>query len=108
MRAGELRHRITIRKPILGEPDEQGTRSRRFVDVCTVWAAIEPLTGREAQNARTFSATATHTVTIRHRDGILPTYQIRFGTRTFSIDAPPINPGERNESLIFTCSELVQ
>ncbi|MBO8183770.1 MAG: phage head closure protein, partial [Archaeoglobus sp.] len=46
MRAGELRHRITIQQ-MQDTQNEYGEPTKEWVDAATVWASIEGLRGRE-------------------------------------------------------------
>jgi SPP1 family predicted phage head-tail adaptor len=69
MRSGKLRHRVVIKKPVetqntFGEPEV------RWQDFATVWAAIEPLRGREYFAAKQINAEVEANVTIRYLEGM--------------------------------------
>lgn len=76
--AGRLRHRIRIERyeylrdshgevvqnPITGEV------SQAWVEVATVWAAIEPLSAREFIQSQATQSQITARIVIRYRDGL--------------------------------------
>ena len=55
--AGTLARRIKIQRPSTVK-DSLGAPSRTWIDVATVWADIQPLSGREAVIASRISAEA--------------------------------------------------
>jgi transposase len=64
--AGTLARRIKIQRPSTVK-DSLGAPSRTWIDVATVWADIQPLSGREAVIASRISAELTHQITVRYR-----------------------------------------
>lgn len=106
MNAGSLRHLITIQNAVPGSPDAFGQRVISWSTFATLYAAIEPQTGRQLEYARSFAATVTHKITTRYVPGILPTMRVQFGTRIFTINAA-INPEERCRELNLYCTETV-
>lgn len=76
--AGRLRHSIRIERydylrdengEVIQDP-RTGETAQQWLEVATVWAAIEPLSAREfIQSAATQSAVTTRIV-IRHRDDV--------------------------------------
>lgn len=110
MRAGHLRHRVTIRKP---DPSRSaGTAGQlvpTFITVASnVPAGIEPLNGREEVIAAHRGAETTHMVTLRYSSDLAAmdaTWSFLFGSRVLTLDGPPINVGERNRELKCACSE---
>lgn len=106
IRSGPLRHRITIQQPAQGAPDSFGGRQNVFTTFATVWGSIAPLSGREMDYARGFDAQVSHRVIMRYVAGILPSFRILYGSRTFSITAA-LNAEERNRMLTLYCTELI-
>ena len=110
MNAGQLRHQISIIQPPALAPGAYGVQppaSSSFVAFASgIWASIEPISAREFQYAHNFGATVTHKVRIRYLSGMLPTFQITYGTRTFSINGI-LNFEERNIYLDLYCTEIV-
>ncbi|ETO44533.1 phage head closure protein [Morganella sp. EGD-HP17] len=69
MRAGHLRHRITIRKQETYE-GSLGDQRTRWVDVATVWAEVKAIGGRELLSSGTVYAEATLRIWLRYRPDI--------------------------------------
>ncbi|MDE1466087.1 phage head closure protein [Spartinivicinus poritis] len=69
MRAGRLKHRITIEKPELSK-DEFGQPTKNWVVVCTTKAAIDPISGKEFFAAQQINNAINYKITIRYRPGI--------------------------------------
>jgi SPP1 family predicted phage head-tail adaptor len=108
MRAGSLRHRITIRRLVDGQDDEFGSATLTptvFAD--RVPASVEPLTGKELINADRTEAGVSHRVRIRYMPGIVPKMQVVFNERILNI-VSVINKEERNIELELMCLEKVQ
>lgn len=106
MRAGELRHRITIQEQ--GETkDSFGADTLTWQDFATVWAAIEPLQGREYFAAQQVHAEVTTKIRIRYLPGVKPSMLVLFGNRKFNILAVT-NSNERNRELVLMAKELVE
>lgn len=108
MRAGDLRHRITlqIRK---SEPDELNQPSLEWRDLCAISAGIQPMTARERMVAQANQSELTHLVVIRWQSQFsdpryMATLRIKYGNRIFNIQGS-IDPDERHKSLELSCSE---
>ncbi len=71
-----------------------------------VWAAIEPLSGREAWIAQQSQATTTHKITILYRPGITADMQALYDGRTFRFDSV-VNLDEANRHLIIMATEVL-
>jgi SPP1 family predicted phage head-tail adaptor len=71
MQAGRLRHRVTIQ--VAAETQNMyGETIQSWSDVATVWAAVEPLRGREYLAATQEQRELTTRITIRWRPGVNP------------------------------------
>jgi SPP1 family predicted phage head-tail adaptor len=104
MRIGDLRHRITIQQLT---PTQNGLDSTEVpADFATVWAAIEPLSGREYFAAQQVNAEVTCRIRMRYLAGVTPSMQVKFGERTFAIESV-INVEERNRELQLMVKEVV-
>ena len=78
MEAGQLRKLITIEAPTT-EQDEDGQDIPAWSTVAgPLWASIRTLSGRQLalSQANTITATSTHLVTIRYREGLQDTWRI--------------------------------
>lgn len=105
MQAGALRHRVAIKLPSTAVGD-YGQRTGTDTTVAVVWAAIETLTGREAEQARQLYASATLRVTLRYRSDLALTtkHYLTFGTRTIHI-AHIDQRDQRKDTWVLLCGE---
>lgn len=108
MRAGELRHRVTIQYL---PPEDQRARDpfgsviEEWIDYATVWAAVEPLSGREYFSAQQMNAEVTTNIRIRYLSGVTPSMRVKWGERLYNIQSV-INVRERNRELHLMCKEV--
>ena len=105
MRAGRLRHRVTLQSPAQSR-DAIGAPVTRWIDVATVWAAVEPLTVRELAIFAQTTALASHKVTIRSYSTLKPDWRITFGDRAFEIEGI-LDKEERGREMTVLCTELI-
>jgi len=104
MKAGQLRHRVTIQRLTI----TQGTAGEvieGWSDVATVYAAVEPLSGREFWQAQQVAAENQIRVRIRYRAGLDTTMRVIHDTRTLEI-LSIVNPEERRRELQLMCREI--
>lgn len=103
MRAGQLRHRLTLQQP---NPtlDSRHEPSDTWADVATVWADVRAPSGRELEIAKQLHGLITQVVTIRYRDGITADKRFRWGARTLNIVAAR-DEDSRRRMLIIECTE---
>ena len=66
LRAGQLNRRITLQRPSNAQ-DNFGAVQSTWIDVATVWADIQPLSGRELENARRMASEISHQITLRYQ-----------------------------------------
>ncbi len=105
MRAGQLRHKIKIQQKTTTK-DSEGIPFETWTDFAAVWAAIEPLQGREFFSAQAVNAQVTTRIRIRYQAGISPTMRVSYGTRVFDIQAV-IDVEERHRELQLMCQEVI-
>lgn len=105
MKAGKLRHRVTIQESNCTS-DEVGEPAQNYRDLKNVWARVEPLTGRELWQAQQIKATTNHRITMRFYTVVKPTMRVLFKNRVFEIDSVK-NTEERNYELVLLCTEVV-
>ena len=107
MRAGNLRHRVSIEEQA-DTPDGIGGFSVAWTAISgmgSVPAAIWPLSSKEQLDAMKLESVATHKIRIRYRSGITSKNRIVFGSRVFNILGNPINLDQKNRQLDFIVSE---
>jgi SPP1 family predicted phage head-tail adaptor len=87
MRAGDLRHRITIQS-VADTQNSYGEGIPSYTDLITVWAQISPLSGKELDltNSKTLTAIASHKIIIRYNPNINITNRIKWGTDQLGFD----------------------
>ena len=74
--AGKLRHRVVIQEARETQNQNTGAMNVAWVDVATVWAAIEPLSAREFVTAQTEVSRASARITIRYRDDVTAKHRV--------------------------------
>ena len=118
MTAGRLRHRVTLQRlQPTTEPPTYHPETRQlleeWVDLGTVWAAIEPLAGREMWLAKQVQANETYRITARYSAltaGIDQRDRLAYAdagtgmTRYFNISQAG-SPGEMRVWSEWICSE---
>lgn len=104
MRSGRLRHRVTIQQPVVAV-NGYGERITTWSTVATVWAAVEPLRGREFFDAEQTQAEVSHRVVMRYRSGMVATMRLLHLTRVLHIQAI-IDVDERHRELQLMCREM--
>ena len=105
MRAGELRHRVTIQQKIVTR-DTFGGEVVTWADVATVWAAVEPLRGREFLDAKQIQAETAYRVRMRYRSDVDTDMRIVWDSRTLEITAV-LDVDGRGRELELMCREVV-
>lgn len=109
MQAGRLRHKIDIQSLVAGSPQQLGTGEPDetwTVFLNDIWAAVEPLQGRELFAAQEFHSDVTVRIRVRYRTGITPRMRAVFETRNYSI-LYVLDREERHRELELLCSEGV-
>ena len=103
MKAGELRHRVTLQSPTetLNSINEVVPT---WTDVATVWAAVEPNTGTWVFQAKQANSNVKGRVRMRYRSDIQSNWRIKFGSRYLTIESI-LNPNERNIETVVLYSE---
>lgn len=100
MEAGKLNRRATIQRREAGE-DTYGQPSSAWVDVATVWAAIEDIKGRQFFAAQADQSQVHTKITIRYIAGIEATMRVLHGAVVYDIHAVL---GQGREALELMCA----
>ena len=82
--AGELSERATFKRET-STPDGAGGRVRAFTSICTVWALIRPMSGREREHSQAIQSSANYLIVIRYRDDIRENDIVEWRGRTMNI-----------------------
>lgn len=108
VRAGDLRHRVTIQEDQGATQDGFGQEVEDWQDVATVWAAVEPLSGREFLEAQQTQAEVSTRIRIRYRSDVTFTPEMRatWGGHTYDI-VSVIEVEARRRELHLMCREVL-
>ena len=110
MRAGVLRHRVTITRMVETSDGHHGLDETAATVAARVPACVMPLSGRALERAQQIDPRTTHQVDLRHRTGLATGQAVTYhdpddGDRTFEIVAPPIDLAEGRRTLRLLCKE---
>ncbi|MEZ5951182.1 MAG: phage head closure protein [Planctomycetaceae bacterium] len=95
-----IQDRSTTRDSVSGQVVEDWT------DGDTVWAAVQPLSGKELEHAQAIKAQINTKIVIRYHAGVTPASRIKFNGRLFHV-VSVINTDELNTELVCFCEEVV-
>jgi len=93
---GELRHRVTIESQTTTR-DDYGGEVPTWATVATVWAAVEPLAGREFMDGRRQEAEINTRIRLRYRSGLVPGMRVTWGDHVYDIEAVIERKSQRRE-----------
>ncbi len=99
--AGDLDQRVTIERPERA-PDGGGGHTVTWEPVATVWAAVEPLSGRERLQAQQVQSAVTYRIRIRRRADITAGMRVVWCGQVTNIRACP-DPGPRAAFMTLDC-----
>ena|SRR5436305_1212602 len=102
LRAGELRHKVSIRRPTQVR-NAKGGFDQTWPVVCEPWAKVEGIDGRESTMEHTLMGISVYRVTIRWRAGILQSDQLRLSDGTETNIRSVADPDGRRERLVIIC-----
>ncbi len=105
MRAGPLRQRVTIQDKSVSQ-NTYGEEVITWTDFATVWAAVEPLRGREFLEGRQITAEVSTRIRIRYRSGIAPEMRVEFGSKVYDVHSI-IHIEEREREIHLMCQEIL-
>ena len=103
MRAGELRHKITIQQLTETPRDSVGAPARTWTTFAACNAEVNPLRGVEAFQAQQRYPTVDHQMRLRHLAGVTAKMRVSFDSRIFDIKGVLRGKGERRiETILMT------
>lgn len=98
-----LRHRVAIQARDPAQ-DSFGQQSGAWTTTATVWADVEPVSGREQQAGGAELASVTHMVTMRYRSWVTARHRLVYAGRIFDIESV-LDVGEAHFWLQIGCTE---
>lgn len=106
MRAGELRHRVSIWQPVPGQRNAYGERLPGPPQlVARVWASLRSLSAKRMEIARAYASSVTHEIHLRWRSGLSTQQYLTVGDRRFTINGI-MDPDGRKRELIMFATEV--
>ena len=110
MRAGMLRHTVTLENPGAGTPNADGGFDPTWTELypSPVPASVDPATTRTVEQiiSNTVSSNVSHIVTIRYHPDVTTKTRVTFNDRILSVVGMQ-NTEERNIELRLACVEKV-
>ena len=103
IQAGQLRHLVTLQKPVRNEAADGEIRNT-FINVENVYAKIYFSRGREFILSREQHADIIAKVTIRYRPEVTRAWRVLFGKRELDI-VHVVDVGDRKRELELMCKE---
>lgn len=105
MDIGRTNKRVTFCR-FTEEKTEMNQTKQVLKEFRTVWASVEPKSGREYIEAEKEHPELTYTITTRYMEDITPDMFIKFRNRLFNIRSIR-NIRENNEMLEISCTEKI-
>lgn len=109
MGAGDYDKRVTIQYLSAGSPDQSGSGEPdvAWATLATVYAAIEPLSGRELFAAQEHHSEVNYRIRIRKRSDVDAKMRVKYGTRYFATKYV-FDKDEAGRETVMLCSEGVR
>ena len=104
----ELRHRISILRPVTEIDDEGNILAQTTQEVGKAWALVLPFATKISDGYAEKVQEVDHRVVIRYRADVRVTDRIRWGDKTLTPIAPPYPLGGKKRWLVLECRELVE
>lgn len=100
-----MRHRVTIQR-YAETRSASGMVTETWADSSTVWASVEPISGREYYDAQRVNAEVTHTVKMRGSADVTPKDRLYYDSRYFLIESV-MDLTERGREKVLKVREAV-
>ncbi len=104
MRAGTLRHRVALQTST-DSRDAIGGVSEAWATTYTLWAAVEPLRGREYFDAATVQSAVDTRIRIRYHADLDTKMRVLWGTRIYDVYSV-IDLWESHKEMHLMCQEI--
>ena len=104
----ELRHRISILRPVTETDDEGNILAQTTQEVGKAWALVLPFAAKISDGYAEKVQEVDYRIVIRYRMDVRVTDRIRWGDKTLTPIAPPYPLGGKKRWLVLECRELVE
>jgi len=105
MRAGDLDQRVTIERFAEVQDPNTGVMIEGWAPLATVWAAVEPLNGREYLASQAVQAALSTRIRIRYRPSLTATDRVSHDDKKYNI-LTIINPQSGGRELVLMCEAV--
>ena len=104
----ELRHRISILRPVTDTDDEGNICSSSVQEISKAWALVLPFAEKISDGYAEKVQEVDYRIVIRYRTDVRVTDRIRWGDKTLTPIAPSYPLGGKKRWLVLECRELVE
>ena len=104
----ELRHRISILRPVTDTDDEGNILVQTTQEVGKGWALVLPFAAKISDGYAEKVQEVDYRIVIRYRADVRVTDRIRWGDKTLTPLAPPYPLSGKKQWLVLECRELVE
>ena len=105
VRAGQLRHRVTIEKYMKGGRDDDGYNlPSQWVFYRKLWAKVTPLSSKDLMSAQAEQSEVTARMMVRYNTEIDTTMRVIWKGRTYAIDSEGLDDNE--DGMTYTTFNL--
>lgn len=102
MKAGKLRHRVTLQTPVKVKDTSYGSETVTWSDFATVWASFTVRKANENFQSQQEKSEVIADMTMRYRAGVNSTMRAVYNGQAFEI-LSVIDTDERHVELALTC-----
>lgn len=102
---GKLRHRITLQAWASTQDPDTGVVTDGWTPLADVWAAVEPLSGREFIAAQAQQSSVTARITIDYRPDVTTKTRVTHNVHVYDVQAVLPDRDSGLEYLTLMCSE---
>ena len=104
----ELRHRISILRPVADTDDEGNILTQTTQEVGKAWALVLPFAAKISDGYAEKVQEVDYRIVIRYRADVRMTDRIRWEDKTLTPIAPSYPLGGKKRWLVLECRELVE
>ena len=104
----ELRHRITILRPVTETDDEGNILSSSVQELSKAWALVLPFAAKISDGYAEKVQEVDYRIVVRYRTDVRVSDRIRWNGKMLTSVAPPYPLGGKKQWLVLECRELVE
>ena len=104
----ELRHRITILRPVTETDDEGNILSSSVQELSKAWALVLPFAAKISDGYAEKVQEVDYRIVIRYRTDVRVTDLVQWNGKRLTPIAPPYPLGGKKQWLMMECRELVE